>query len=60
MYFGIELYLSISDVMAIGCNSRKIDFISDWLFGFTKIRILSLLRFVKTCLRTRFIFGMSE
>lgn len=46
--------------MVFGSNFRKIDWNSDQLFGFTKIRILSLMRFVKTYLRRRFISGMSE
>lgn len=52
--------MSSLGVMTLGSNFRKIDLIIDWLFGFTKIRILSLMRIVKTYLRKRFIFGTSE
>lgn len=48
------------DVMTLGSDPGKTDVITDSLFGFTKFRILSFMRFVKTYLRKRFILGMSE
>ena len=54
------MYLSSLAVRTLGSNSRKTDLIIDWLFGFTKFRVLSFTRFVKTYLRKRFILGMSE